>query len=215
MITGSELVRGDRRDANGPYLAQSLLSLGIEPAQIRIVGDEPEELERALRDALAGYDLVVVSGGLGPTHDDRTVELLARAAGVGLQVDEDLRDRIEDISRRVAERLNRPYADFEEGVRKQALLPEGGFAVDLVGTAPALVLVHTSTNSVAVVLPGPPRELQALWPKVLETEVTKHGKGPGESLRRRQGASLNVDDPRVRHGPSDVRQGPMKREMNL
>ena len=85
-------MRGDRRDANGPYLAQSLLSLGIEPAQIRIVGDEPEELERALRDALAGYDLVVVSGGLGPTHDDRTVELLARAAGVGLQVDEDLRD---------------------------------------------------------------------------------------------------------------------------
>src|SRR5439155_20857207 len=52
-------------------------------------------------------------------------------------------------------------------------------------------------------------------PLQLETEVTKHGKRPGESLRRRQGASLNVDDPRVRHGPSDVRQGPMKREMNL
>src|SRR5437867_6174190 len=80
VVTGSELVRGDRSDLNGPFLARSLLSLGVEPAQVRIVGDTPAELEAAIRDGLA-HDLLVCTGGLGPTHDDRTVEVLARAAG--------------------------------------------------------------------------------------------------------------------------------------
>ena len=167
VVTGSELVRGDRQDLNGPFLARSLLSLGIEPAQIRIVGDAAEELEAALRSGLE-HELCVVSGGLGPTHDDRTVELLARAAGLALVTDEALRTRIEAISRVFAERMRRPYADFAEGVRKQATLPQGATAVDLAGTAPALVLRVGET--VAVTLPGPPRELQTLWPKVLATD---------------------------------------------
>jgi len=167
VVTGSELVRGDRQDLNGPFLARSLLSLGIEPAQIRIVGDAAEELEAALRSGLE-HELCVVSGGLGPTHDDRTVELLARAAGLALVTDEALRTRIEGISRVFAERMRRPYADFAEGVRKQATLPQGATAVDLAGTAPALVLRVGET--VAVTLPGPPRELQTLWPKVLATD---------------------------------------------
>ena len=167
VVTGSELVRGDRQDLNGPFLARSLLSLGIEPAQIRIVGDAAEELEAALRSGLE-HELCVVSGGLGPTHDDRTVELLARAAGLALVTDEALRTRIEAISRVFAERMRRPYADFAEGVRKQATLPQGATAVDLAGTAPALVLRVRET--VAVTLPGPPRELQTLWPKVLATD---------------------------------------------
>jgi nicotinamide-nucleotide amidase len=167
VVTGSELVRGDRQDLNGPFLARSLLSLGVEPVQIRIVGDAPEELEAALRSGLE-HDLCVVSGGLGPTHDDRTVELLARASGLPLLTDEALRARIEGISRAFAERMRRPYADFAEGVRKQATLPEGATAVDLAGTAPALVLRVGET--VAVTLPGPPRELQTLWPKVLATD---------------------------------------------
>jgi competence/damage-inducible protein CinA-like protein len=170
VVTGSELVRGDRNDLNGPFLARSLLSLGIEPVQIRLVGDAPDELEAALRHGLE-HDLCVVTGGLGPTHDDRTVELLARAAGLELEVDDDLRARIEEISRGVAERLRRPYADFEAGVVKQATLPAGGTAVDLVGTAPAIVV--RTDGAVAAVLPGPPRELRALWPKVLETEPVR------------------------------------------
>src|SRR5947207_3160202 len=82
VITGSELVRGDRTDRNGPWLAQEVLRLGFEPARIDIVGDSEDELEGTLRAAL-GADLCVVSGGLGPTHDDRTVELVARAADAG------------------------------------------------------------------------------------------------------------------------------------
>ena len=160
-------MRGDRQDRNGPFLAASLLALGVEPARITVVGDDPVELEAALREGLE-HDLLVVSGGLGPTHDDRTVELLARAAGAGLRTDEQLATEIEEISRRVAARLNRPYADFEHGVRKQATIPDGATIVGLAGTAPALVL--GLGERAAVALPGPPRELQALWPRVLETE---------------------------------------------
>ena len=104
VVTGSELVRGDRTDLNGPYLAAELLRLGIEPARIVIVGDREDELADALGEGLRA-DLCVVSGGLGPTHDDRTVELVARAAGVGLRLDEPLHDQIGGISRRFAQRL--------------------------------------------------------------------------------------------------------------
>jgi len=167
VASGSELVRGDRSDRNGPYLAADLLRRGVDPAGITIVGDDPVDLERALGDGLT-YDLLVISGGLGPTHDDRTIELLAHAAGVGLHVDEVLEAAIEELSRSVATRLRRPYADFAPGVRKQATLPDGAEWVGLVGTAPAVVL--PLGDRVAVSLPGPPRELQALWPRVCETE---------------------------------------------
>ena len=142
-------------------------SLGLDPARITIVGDDPADLEAALREGLAA-DLCVVSGGLGPTHDDRTVEMVARSAGVGLAVDEDLEGQIEAVSRSYAERLGRPYADFAHGVRKQATLPEGAISIGLAGTAPGFVL--QSGGAAVVVLPGPPGELQRLWPGALETE---------------------------------------------
>jgi nicotinamide-nucleotide amidase len=170
VVTGSELVRGDRTDLNGPFLASELLRLGIEPARISIVGDTEEELAEALEEGLRA-DLCVVSGGLGPTHDDRTVELVARATGVGLRLDDGLHDEIGGISRAFAERLGRPYVDFEDGVRKQATIPEGALSLGLAGTAPGLVLDHG--ESVVVVLPGPPPELQRLWQVALTTEPVR------------------------------------------
>jgi len=167
VVTGSELVRGERTDLNGPFLARELLSHGFEPARIVIVGDGEEELEAALREGLEA-EVCVVSGGLGPTHDDRTIELLARAAGRELRLDEGLEEEIGGVSRRFAERMNRPYADFEPGVRKQATLPEGAMSLGLAGTAPGVVLALD--GRIAVALPGPPSELQRLWPRALETE---------------------------------------------
>jgi nicotinamide-nucleotide amidase len=166
VATGSELVRGDRHDRNGPFLANAVLSLGLEPSRITIVGDAPEDLETALRDAFQA-DLCIVSGGLGPTHDDRTVEMVARAAGTGLAVDPALEAEIEAISRAFSERLGRPYADFAHGVRKQATLPVGAESIGLAGTAPGFVLQRAST--IVIVLPGPPGELQRLWPAALAT----------------------------------------------
>ena len=170
VVTGSELVRGARRDANGPFLADELTRLGLEPARILVVGDRPDELAAAIREGL-GADLCVISGGLGPTHDDRTVETLAEAAGRPLVVDERLEREIEDVSRRAAQRLRRPYADFSAGVRKQASLPEGAVSLGLAGTAPAVLLEHD--GRVAVALPGPPGELRRLWPRALESEAVR------------------------------------------
>jgi nicotinamide-nucleotide amidase len=170
VVTGSELVRGDRDDRNGPFLAAELVRLGLEPERITIVGDRPEDLEQAFRQGFAA-DLCLVSGGLGPTHDDRTIELVARVAGRVLTLDEALEREIEGVSRMIADRLGRPYGDFSTGVRKQATLPEGALSLGLAGTAPGVVL--EANGCVVVVLPGPPRELRRLWPHALETEPVR------------------------------------------
>jgi nicotinamide-nucleotide amidase len=190
LVTGSELVRGDRHDLNGPFLAGELVRLGLEPARITIVGDGADELRSALDEGLEA-DLLVISGGLGPTHDDRTVELLAAATGRELVLDPVLATEIEGVSRMIADRLRRPYADFAPGVRKQASLPEGGDSLGLAGTAPGVVL---STNgAVAVALPGPPPELQRLWRNALEStqlqSVIARARPPGRRVLRFFGAS--------------------------
>ena len=168
VVTGSELVRGERTDLNGPFYARQALSLGLEPGRITIVGDTAEELESALAEAVATSAVCLVSGGLGPTHDDRTVELVARVSGRELRVDADLERQIEGVSRMVAERLNRPYADFAAGVTKQATIPVGAHVLGLAGTAPGLVV--EAGSCVVVVLPGPPGELRRLWPAALDAE---------------------------------------------
>jgi nicotinamide-nucleotide amidase len=167
VVTGSEIVRGQRTDRNGPFLARELLELGLEPERITVVGDREQELEAVLRDALEA-DLCVVSGGLGPTHDDRTVELIARVAERPLTVDPEIEREIERVSRGYADRMRRPYADFEVGVRKQASLPDGAVSVGLAGTAPGVLLERD--GRVALALPGPPPELKRLWRNALETE---------------------------------------------
>jgi nicotinamide-nucleotide amidase len=191
VVTGSELVRGERTDRNGPFLAREALKHGLEPARIAIVGDAPAELEDALRSALEA-EACLVSGGLGPTHDDRTVELLAQTAGVALVVDGDLEQEIEGVSRAAAERLGRPYADFAVGVTKQATLPAGAISLGLAGTAPGFVL-RAETGCVVVVLPGPPSELQRLWPGALETEPMRallaRTRPPGRRVLRFFGVS--------------------------
>ena len=135
--------------------------------RIAIVGDDADELEAALREGFEA-DVCLVSGGLGPTHDDRTIELVARVAGRDLSVDAALESEIEQISRRFAERMRRPYADFAAGVRKQATLPEGALSLGIAGTAPGVVL--DTGACVVVVLPGPPGELQRLWPRAVASE---------------------------------------------
>ena len=183
VVTGSELVRGERTDLNGPFLARSLLALGLEPARIHVVGDDPGELEDAVAEAVRTADLVAVSGGLGPTHDDRTVQTVAKVAGLPLRVDAELESRIEGVSRLVAERMKRPYTDFQEGVTKQATVPEPATVLGLAGTAPGLVVEAGGTP--VVILPGPPAELQRLWPRALEVaEVRRVLDGGSPPLRR-------------------------------
>ena len=192
-MTGSELVRGERTDLNGPFYAREALLLGLQPVRIAIVGDDPDELETALREGFEA-DVCLVSGGLGPTHDDRTIELVARVAGRSLRLDVALATEIEQISRRFAERLGRPYADFADGVRKQATLPEGALSLGLAGTAPGVVL--ETGACVVIVLPGPPGELQRLWPRAVTSEplqrVLARTTRPDRRVLRFYGASESV-----------------------
>ena len=183
VVTGSELVRGERTDLNGPFLARSLLALGVEPTRIHVVGDDPAELEAAVTEAVSTADLVATSGGLGPTHDDRTVAIVAKVAGLGMRVDTELEAQIEGVSRMVAERMKRPYADFSQGVTKQATVPDTATVLGLAGTAPGLVVDAHGTP--VIVLPGPPTELQRLWPRALEAaDVRRVLDGGTPPLRR-------------------------------
>ena len=167
MVTGSELLRAEIRDENGPFLARELARLGVTCRRISVVGDDPELLEAAIEDGLKA-DLCLISGGLGPTHDDRTIELLAKVAGKKLAVDPQLERAIDLVGRRYARNVGSTYHAFEQGVRKQASIPQGAHVLGLAGTAPGVAL--DLDGRVAVALPGPPYELQKLWPAALESE---------------------------------------------
>jgi nicotinamide-nucleotide amidase len=172
VITGTEVLAGRVRDRNGPWLADRLAELGIELAHVLITGDRPDDLESALqfmRDE--GAQLVVTSGGLGPTADDMTAEVVANFAGRSLQLDEALERRIGEIIARFARRWRIDADALRIANRKQAMVPEGAIALDPVGTAPGLVV--PANGQLVVVLPGPPRELQESWAQAVETEPFK------------------------------------------
>ena len=169
VITGTEVLAGRVRDRNGPWLADRLAERGVELAHILITGDRPADLLRALGFMRAeGVDLIVTSGGLGPTADDLTAQVVAEFAGRPLELDEALEQRIGAIIARFARRWNIDMEAVREANRKQAMVPRGAVALDPVGTAPGLVV--PAGEQLVVVLPGPPRELQESWAQAVETE---------------------------------------------
>jgi nicotinamide-nucleotide amidase len=168
VVTGTEVLTGRISDSNGPWVSERLAELGVEVANIVVVADRPDDLEAALRFMAAeGMDLIVTSGGLGPTADDLTGEVVARFAGRELQLDAEVEAKIAEILRGFARRGGFDEAALMEANRKQAMVPEGAIALDPVGTAPGLVVPAGET--IVVVLPGPPRELQPMWSAALET----------------------------------------------
>ena len=168
VVTGTEVLTGRISDRNGPWLADRLLELGVELAHITITGDRAEDMEAQLRfHADQGVDVIITSGGLGPTADDMTVEVVARFAARPLVLDEALEERIADILRGLMQRFR--HWDFDAvraANRKQALVPEGAYVINPVGTAPGVVVPGKPT---IVVLPGPPRELQGMWDEAVST----------------------------------------------
>ncbi len=169
VVTGTEVLTGRIADRNGPWISEQLADRGVEVAHILVVGDRPEDLEAALRFmASEGMDLIVTSGGLGPTADDLTAEVVARFAGRELVLDEETEEKIAAILRNFARRFDFDEEAVREANRKQAMVPEGAIALDPVGTAPGLVV--PADGRVVVVLPGPPRELQPMWPAALASE---------------------------------------------
>jgi nicotinamide-nucleotide amidase len=169
VVTGTEVLTGRISDRNGPWISERLEELGVDVAHIITVGDRPEDLEAALRFLAAeGAELVVTSGGLGPTADDLTAEVVGRFAGREMVLDEGMEERIASILRAFARRLRFDPEALRVANRKQAMIPRGATTIDPAGTAPGLVVPANST--VVIVLPGPPRELHAMWPPALETD---------------------------------------------
>ncbi len=172
LVTGTEVLSGFITDRNGPWVSERLGELGVEVVQIAIVGDRPEDLEAALgamRDL--GVDLIVTSGGLGPTADDLTGEVVGRFAGRELVLDEEMEQKIHVILERFARRFDFDAEALREANRKQAMVPEGATAIDPSGTAPGLVV--PAGGQVVIVLPGPPRELHEMWPRALAADPVR------------------------------------------
>jgi nicotinamide-nucleotide amidase len=176
VVTGTEVLTGRVRDRNGPWLSDRLLELGVELAHITICGDRREDMHAQLRFmADQGVDLVVTSGGLGPTADDLTIEVVADFTGRPLFLDEALEERIAAILRPLMARFR--GLDFEAvraANRKQALVPEGAHVIYPAGTAPGLVVPG---KPAIVVLPGPPRELHAMWPQAVQSSSFREAVG--------------------------------------
>jgi competence/damage-inducible protein CinA-like protein len=173
LVTGTEVITATITDRNGPWISQRLAELGIEVAQILVVGDRPDDLEAGLRYmADEGADLIVTSGGLGPTADDLTAEIVARFAGVPLVLDEAMEERITEVVAGFARRLRFDPEALRVANRKQAMVPEGAEALSPAGTAPGLV-VAVDGGPAVLVLPGPPRELHAMWNAAMDSAAVR------------------------------------------
>jgi nicotinamide-nucleotide amidase len=184
LVTGTEVLTGIITDRNGPWLSQQLYALGVEVTMIEIVGDRPADLLGALQGMRdAGMSLIVTSGGLGPTADDLTAELVGRFCGREMVLDDALEERIAEILRP----LMRRWPDLDEAAvrranRKQAVVPVGATVLEPVGTAPGLVVPFSDAGAAVpagpgaptvLVLPGPPRELQPMWETAIATEAVR------------------------------------------
>lgn len=168
VVTGTEVITGRIADSNGPWISERLAELGVEVAHILVVADRPDDLEAALRFLAAeGMDLIVTSGGLGPTADDLTAVVVGRFSGRELVLDEAVEEKIAEVLRGFARRFKFDPEAVREANRKQAMVPEGATPLDPVGTAPGLVV--PAGERVVIVLPGPPRELQPMWPRAVAT----------------------------------------------
>lgn len=175
LVTGTEVLTGRVPDANGPWVAERLRELGVDIGAVVVVGDRPEDLVSALRFLRSGHDLVVTTGGLGPTADDLTVEVVAGVLGRPTTVDEALAERIAAVVARVsaARGWGGESAAMVAGTRKQAAVPAGAHVLEPVGTAPGLVVPGDDGGAPVLVLPGPPSELQAMWGTALADPVVE------------------------------------------
>jgi nicotinamide-nucleotide amidase len=190
IVTGTEVLTGRVTDRNGPWLAEQLRVFGVDIAQVVVVGDRAEDV----RDSLSflagnGVDLIITSGGLGPTADDLTAEVVADFQGRPLEIDTELEEHIGEIVARLSAgrgwRLE-PEATAA-ATRKQALVPIGASVLAPVGTAPGLVVPVADGRSgpPVVVLPGPPRELQGMWSAALDDPSVQRALAGREELRQR------------------------------
>jgi len=189
VVTGTEVLTGRVTDRNGPWLAEQLRRLGVDVGHVVVVGDRPEDMRAALAFlAGTGVALVITSGGLGPTADDLTAEVVGEFQGRPARVDAGLEQRITAIVERLMSRRgwrSDPEATAA-GVRKQARVPDGATVLEPIGTAPGLVVPPSegAEGPTVLVLPGPPAELQGMWPAAVAAEPVRRALAGRTELRQ-------------------------------
>ncbi|MDK3255086.1 competence/damage-inducible protein A [Blastococcus capsensis] len=189
VVTGTEVLTGRVTDRNGPWLADQLRGLGVDVGHVVVVGDRPDDLRSALSFlAGTGAGLVITTGGLGPTADDLTAQVVGEFQGRTSAVDPDLEQRVARVVERLMARRGW-RADAEAtaaGVRKQALVPDGATVLEPVGTAPGLVVPTAAdrTGPPVVVLPGPPAELRGMWPAAVAAAPIRAALAGATELRQ-------------------------------
>jgi competence/damage-inducible protein CinA-like protein len=155
IAIGTELLLGEIQDTNTQYLARAVRDAGIDLYRATLIGDNAQRIAEAIRDAVERSDIVITTGGLGPTVDDPTRQAVALAANTELQFRQELWDQI--LSR--FQRYGRPAS---ENNRRQAFIPLGATWIENpVGTAPAFYI--EIDNSIVISLPGVPREMEYLF----------------------------------------------------
>jgi competence/damage-inducible protein CinA-like protein len=165
IAVGSELLTPYRLDTNSLWLTDELNKIGIRVIHKVVVGDSPAEMRSAFRHALDRADLIIASGGLGPTDDDRTRETVAELLGRNLHLDE-------AIVREIQERFRRFARTMPEINKRQAMVPEGATVLpNPRGTAPALWL--EADGHIIVLLPGVPHELKSIFETEVRPRLTK------------------------------------------
>lgn len=168
ISVGTEILLGNIVNTNAAYLAEKCALLGCSLYHQTVVGDNEERMEEAIRQAVDRSDIVILTGGLGPTKDDLTKEVAARVFGRELYMDEHSKKRIADYFERIQSRA------VTENNWKQALVPEGAIVIDNHnGTAPGLIIEDEERGKVAILIPGPPDEMKVMFEQDIAPYLNK------------------------------------------
>ena len=176
LAIGTELTSGETRDTNAGELARALTDAGVEVVRLTALPDRREAVEEALRSALRGVDLVVTTGGLGPTPDDLTREAVAAVGGETPAVDPDL----ETWLRGLWQRRGLPFPTMN--LKQAWLIPSARALANPNGTAPGW-WVDRPDGRVVVLLPGPPREMRPMWRDEALPRLRARGLGGNRAVR--------------------------------
>jgi len=199
IAVGSELLTPDRVDTNSLFLTAQLNRLGVEVTRKTVVSDDLADLRDAFQGAMDRVELVIASGGLGPTEDDRTREAVADLLGRKLERDPSVMSKIEARFRQLA----RPMSEVN---KRQAMVPEGAAVLDNArGTAPGLWL--ESQGRIVILLPGPPHELKAMFTAQVEPRLARLSTGVRLVARELRIAGMGESDVDQRIAPIYTRHG--------
>ena len=193
IAVGSELLTPDRVDTNSLFLTARLNKLGIEVTRKTVVGDDLAPLRNAFEEAAKRVELVIASGGLGPTEDDRTRDAVADLLGRKLSRDPAVMKMIEARFRKIGRAMSEVNA-------RQAMVPEGATVLENDrGTAPGLWL--ESSGRIVILLPGPPHELKAMFAAQVEPRLARLATGVRLVARELRVAGMGESDVDQRIAP--------------